>query len=133
MRELLTRATYRSYLLDLLTAGTIGAALLESYFSGPISPSLISSAPAALIAEIAPIASLYGSAGIDAALPSLSEDAVQAFALRLPARSQRVIATSDGKDYLVDVQNCILAFAGRVLLRKADIRFERGRRRAVAT
>ena len=90
----LERATHESYLRELLTEGTIGAALLESYFSGPISPSLISSAPAALIAEIAPIARVYGSAAMDAALPSLSEDAVQAFALRMPARSQRVITSS---------------------------------------
>ena len=32
------------------------------------------------------------------------------------------------QDFALDMQNIILAFAGRVLLRKADIRFERGRR-----
>ena len=32
------------------------------------------------------------------------------------------------KDFAVNIQNIILAFAGRVLLRKADIRFERGYR-----
>ena len=39
--------------------------------------------------------------------------------VRAMRSAQRILGASDGKDYIVDVQNCILAFAGRVLLKKA--------------
>ena len=42
--------------------------------------------------------------------------------------AKAILAQSGDKDFAVDIQNIILAFAGRVLLRKADIRFERGHR-----
>ena len=50
-------------------------------------------------------------------------------AFRSGCRSAKAILNSaDGKDYAVDIQNAILAFAGRVLLKGCDLRFERGHR-----
>jgi len=54
--------------------------------------------------------------------------AVNKFKEALSDDAKRILAESCDKDFALDIQNIILAFAGRVLLRKADIRFERGHR-----
>lgn len=54
--------------------------------------------------------------------------AVELFKSMLSDEAKAILADSGDKDFALDMQNIILAFAGRVLLRKADIRFERGRR-----
>merc|ERR1711965_528506 len=46
----------------------------------------------------------------------------------MSAQQKKILDSADGKEYAVDVQKAILAFAGRVLLRGCDLRFERGHR-----
>ena len=67
-------------------------------------------------------------AKIDDAAKGVSADAVAKFKDLLSETAKKILADSGDKDFAVDIQNIILAFAGRVLLRKADIRFERGHR-----
>jgi len=67
-----------------------------------------------------------GDAAADAA--AVSGKAVELFKDMLSDSAKAILAQSGDKDFAVDIQNIILAFAGRVLLRKADIRFERGHR-----
>ena len=108
--------------------GSLGTSLLERLFAGKLSTSLLAEAPQRLAAELVPLAVAVGATSLAEKLPPVCEAAVEAFVEQLPLRAQQVLTSSDGKDYLVDVQNCILAFAGRVLLKKADIRFQRGHR-----
>ena len=67
-----------------------------------------------------------GDAAADAA--AVSGKAVELFKDLLSDSAKAILVQSGDKDFSVDIQNIILAFAGRVLLRKADIRFERGHR-----
>ena len=67
-----------------------------------------------------------GDAAADAA--AVSGKAVELFKELLSDSAKAILVQSGDKDFSVDIQNIILAFAGRVLLRKADIRFERGHR-----
>merc|ERR1719502_1809221 len=62
------------------------------------------------------------------AVASIAAAAVEKFEEELSDAAKSILAQSGDKDFAVDIQNIILAFAGRVLLRKADIRFERGHR-----
>ena len=62
------------------------------------------------------------------ALRSVATSAVDTFKSLLSDDARAILEASGDKDFALDMQNIILAFAGRVLLRKADIRFERGRR-----
>jgi len=61
-------------------------------------------------------------------LTEVAHCAVEEFKEMLSESAKRILADSATKDFALDIQNIILAFAGRVLLRKADIRFERGHR-----
>ncbi|KAL1526637.1 hypothetical protein AB1Y20_015341 [Prymnesium parvum] len=58
----------------------------------------------------------------------LAHDEVELFKTMLSDAAKAILEESGDKDFAIDMQNIILAFAGRVLLRKADIRFERGHR-----
>jgi len=62
------------------------------------------------------------------ALAQVATAAVENFKSQLPEEARAILAKSGDKDFALDMQNIILAFAGRVLLRKADVRFERGHR-----
>lgn len=53
------------------------------------------------------------------ALDALSEQVVDNFKEHMNDRQKAMLAKMTGADYAVDLQNCILAFAGRVLLRQA--------------
>jgi len=64
----------------------------------------------------------------DAAIAAVADSAVEYYKQMLPEESKQMLAKSGDKDFALDMQNIILAFAGRVLLRKADVRFERGHR-----
>jgi len=67
--------------------------------------------------------------GVDReAIATAAAAAVEKFKDELSEAAKAILAESGDKDFAVDIQNIILAFAGRVLLRKADIRFERGHR-----
>uniref|UniRef100_A0A7S2CNH5 Elongation factor 3 n=1 Tax=Haptolina brevifila TaxID=156173 RepID=A0A7S2CNH5_9EUKA len=61
-------------------------------------------------------------------LTAIADSAVELFKDMLSEVAKSILADSGDKDFALDIQNIILAFAGRVLLRKADIRFERGHR-----
>ena len=61
-------------------------------------------------------------------LTPVSTATVEKFKDELSDTAKAILAESGDKDFAVDIQNIILAFAGRVLLRKADVRFERGHR-----
>ena len=67
-------------------------------------------------------------AEVEEAAKGISAAAVAKFKDLLSETAKKILADSGDKDFAVDIQNIILAFAGRVLLRKADIRFERGHR-----
>jgi len=74
-------------------------------------------------------ANLGGLASVErAALEAIGHGAVELFKEHLSEAAKRILGDSGDKDFALDIQNIILAFAGRVLLRKADIRFERGHR-----
>ena len=66
--------------------------------------------------------------GEQADLTAVAAAAVEKFKEMLSEPAKEILAASGDKDFALDIQNIILAFAGRVLLRKADIRFERGHR-----
>ena len=59
---------------------------------------------------------------------AVANAAVEKFKEELSEAAKKILADSGDKDFALDIQNIILAFAGRVLLRKADVRFERGHR-----
>ena len=86
-------------------------------------------APAKLAAHLQPLLSAHAPApAASDVLTAVCVPAVAKFKALLSADAEAILSSSDGKDYAVDVQNAILAFAGRVLLRGCDLRFERGRR-----
>jgi hypothetical protein len=107
-------------------AGDVGAAWLESELGGAVNSTLFDSAPAKLAALLA-----EELAGYQAAAPgptaAAATAAVGVFRTLLSASAQSILA-DDARSYALDVQNCILAFAGRVLLKGCDLRFERGHR-----
>eukprot|EP00308_Calcidiscus_leptoporus_P024138 CAMPEP_0119354166 /NCGR_PEP_ID=MMETSP1334-20130426/3204_1 /TAXON_ID=127549 /ORGANISM="Calcidiscus leptoporus, Strain RCC1130" /LENGTH=1441 /DNA_ID=CAMNT_0007367649 /DNA_START=67 /DNA_END=4392 /DNA_ORIENTATION=- len=64
----------------------------------------------------------------EGAVAGVAREAVERFKEELSESAKKILADSGDKDFALDMQNIILAFAGRVLLRKADIRFQRGHR-----
>ena len=107
--------------------GETGAALLEEKLGGVVKVQFFKDAVGMLGEHVTAILSGYGA--LDAAkLTSAGEAAVATFKEELSEDAKRILVESGDKDFAVDIQNIILAFAGRVLLRKADIRFERGHR-----
>ena len=108
--------------------GETGAELLEQEIGGAIHAGLYAAAPQTLADHLSPLLAPYPDAPAGAALVGVCAGAVEAFKGLLSAAQAELLAQSSGVDYCVDIQNCILAFAGRVLLRGCDLRFERGRR-----
>ena len=105
-----------------------GAALLEEKLGGVVRVAYFRDAHTQLEAWLSD--NLEGvCGGIDAAqLKATAASAVDAFKSHLSSEAQQILSDSNDKDFALDMQNIILAFAGRVLLRKADIRFQRGHR-----
>ncbi len=106
--------------------GDIGAAFLELELGGAVKLALFDSAPGKL-------AQLFGEElkGYQVSASAVAEAAAAAVACfreRLSESAQTILADAGDRDYALDVQNCILAFAGRVLLKGCDLRFERGHR-----
>ena len=107
--------------------GETGASLLQEKLGGVVRVAYFRAAPKELSDWMfSCLDSLieHDADGID----SIANDAVDKFKDELPAEAKAILAQSGDKDFAVDMQNIILAFAGRVLLRKADVRFERGHR-----
>ena len=74
-------------------------------------------------------ANISGYVAVDAAaVDAVAVAAVEKFKEMLTEVAKAILADSGDKNFSLDIQNIILAFAGRVLLRKADVRFERGHR-----
>ena len=112
-----------AYLADL------GAELLEQELGGAVKASLFLNAPKSLASLLAPSLAMYADAPpSEEALTKMCEGVVAAFKELLSDASKSILASADGVDYAVDVQNAILAFAGRVLLKGCDLRFQRGHR-----
>ena len=108
--------------------GDTGAELLEQELGGAVKQSLFAAAPAALAEHLRALLAAYPGAPAADALDALCAGAVEAFKGHLSESAQTMLHESSTVDYAVDVQNAILAFAGRVLLRGCDLRFVRGRR-----
>ena len=108
--------------------GGTSAAMLEEKLGGVVRVQNFKDAVGELATWI--VSGVEAFAGGDAAgaSASLSGEAVELFKEMLSDSAKAILAQSGDKDFAVDIQNIILAFAGRVLLRKADIRFERGHR-----
>ena len=104
------------------------AELLEQELGGAIKQSLFAAAPLLLNAYLTPHLKLYPNAPTSEGLNRVCTAAVEAFKDLLSESGKALLQQSTCVDYAVDVQNAILAFAGRVLLRGCDLRFERGHR-----
>ena len=114
-------------------AAESAAELLEQLLGGAVKVEYFVAAPKQLEALLRPMLAPYvaapATAPLDsAALGPICEAAVSAFRSRLSDQAASILQSADGKDYAIDVQNAILAFAGRVLLKGCDLRFERGHR-----
>ena len=109
-------------------ASETAAELLEQELGGQAKISYLYAAPYTMSKWLSPILGEY--AGVPGAddLHALGTHAVAAFRERMSAQQKAILDSADGKDYAVDIQNAILAFAGRVLLKGCDLRFERGHR-----
>jgi elongation factor 3 len=108
--------------------GDAASELLEQNLGAEVQRARFDAAPAELASLLTPILAPYPSAPSEAALASSCGAAISTFSERLSDAAKAILNTDDGADYAVDVQNAILAFAGRVLLRGCDLRFQRGRR-----
>jgi elongation factor 3 len=108
--------------------GDTAAELLEQELGGAVQQSLFLAAPSTLANYLATWLKAYPDAPTAEGLGELCAGAVELFKSLLSESAKTLLAQSSGADYCVDVQNAILAFAGRVLLRGCDLRFERGRR-----
>ena len=108
-------------------AADTAAELLEQELGGQAKISYLHATPYTLAKWLSPVLSPYTAATTEA-LHSLGGDAVAAFRERMSEQQKAILNSADGKDYAVDIQNAILAFAGRVLLKGCDLRFERGHR-----
>ena len=106
--------------------GDTGAASLELELGGEVKAGRFVAAPKQLAAVLAEGLDGYGVPA--AAVAAAAAAAVEAFKRRLSRRAASMLADDISKDYALDVQDCILAFAGRVLLHGCDLRFERGHR-----
>lgn len=84
---------------------------------GPVKAELLAEAKKALCAHLS---EGLARSGVDEELPlaTMCEHAVETFKLHMNERQKQMLAKIGGADYAVDLQNCILAFAGRVLLRQ---------------
>jgi len=103
------------------------AALLEEKLGGVVRYKYFVDAVGQLSGWIT--SNLGGLVSVDAGkISAVAEAAVEKFKAELSEEARKILADSSDKDFAVDMQNMILAFAGRVLLRKADVRFERGHR-----
>jgi len=103
------------------------AALLEEKLGGVVSVKYFRDAVGQCAEWIS--SNLDGLTAVDeVAITKVAAAAVDCFRELLSDEAKRILADSGDKDFALDMQNIILAFAGRVLLRKADIRFERGHR-----
>ena len=108
--------------------GETAAELLEQELGGAIKQCLFAAAPSTLKAYLTHQLKPYPNTPTSEGLSPLCTAAVKGFEGLLSERSKALLQQSTGVDYAVDVQNAILAFAGRVLLRGCDLRFERGHR-----
>ena len=108
--------------------GATGAEMLEQELGGAVKAALFLSAPRTLASYLAPLLAAYPSAPSEEALLAICQAVVEGFKGMLSEAAKSVLASADGVDYAVDIQNAILAFAGRVLLKGCDLRFERGKR-----
>ena len=113
-------------------AADSAAEYLERALGGAVKVEYFAQAPRQLEALLLPMLAPYSATAAAplsaAALTTLCEATVGAFRLRLSDKAAAMLQSADGKDYAVDVQSAILAFAGRVLLKGCDLRFERGHR-----
>ncbi|KOO35268.1 hypothetical protein Ctob_006459 [Chrysochromulina tobinii] len=113
-------------------AADSAAEYLERALGGAVKVEYFAQAPRQLEALLLPMLAPYSATAAAplsaAALTTLCEATVGAFRLRLSEKASAMLQSADGKDYAVDVQSAILAFAGRVLLKGCDLRFERGHR-----
>jgi elongation factor 3 len=104
-----------------------GSALLEETCGGVVRVQFFKDAVGQLAEWLGAI--LKGYVDLPAgSLAAVAEAAVEKFKEELSSDAKRILYDSGDKDFSLDIQNIILAFAGRVLLRKADVRFERGNR-----
>jgi len=103
------------------------AALLEERLGGVVRVQNFRHAVPATEQWVSSIVEPYATAE-GGALAQVATAAVENFKSQLPEEARAILAKSGDKDFALDMQNIILAFAGRVLLRKADVRFERGHR-----
>ena len=108
--------------------GATGSAMLEEKLGGVVRVQLFKDAVPMLGDWI--VTNLQGYiASLDMAeVAKIAGAAVSKFEEELSEAAKKILNESGDKDFAVDIQNIILAFAGRVLLRKADVRFERGHR-----
>lgn len=108
-------------------ASETSAELLEQELGGQAKIAYLHATPYTLAKWLAPLLRPYAAPSTEA-LHSLGGEAVAAFRERMSDQQKAILDSADGKDYAVDIQNAILAFAGRVLLKGCDLRFERGHR-----
>lgn len=107
--------------------GETSASLLQEKLGGVVRVQFFRNAVPQLAEWIT--SCLVGVVSVDAeGVTASAAAAVDKYREELPEESQQMLAKSGDKDFALDMQNIILAFAGRVLLRKADVRFERGHR-----
>ena len=106
----------------------MSAELLEQQLGGAAKPAYMLAAPKQLSQLLAASVAPYEANPPSDAFDALARRAVGAFRDRMSEQARAILESADGKDYAVDVQNAILAFAGRVLLKGCDLRFERGQR-----
>ena len=111
----------------------MSAELLEQQLGGAAKPAYMLAAPRRLAELLATCIAPYGGAPPSDALDALGRAAVDKFREHMSEQARAILESADGKDYAVDVQNAILAFAGRVLLKGCDLRLERGQRRSAFT
>ena len=109
-------------------AADLGAETLEQLLGGDVRIEYMSAAPSTLAGLLHARLAPYAPGLTAAALQPLAAAAVDAFRQQMSEAAQAILSSADGKDYAVDVQSAILAFAGRVLLKGCDLRFERGHR-----
>ena len=108
--------------------GGTSAAMLEEKLGGVVRVQNFKDAVGELATWIVSSVEAFASGDAAAESAAVSGKAVELFKEMLSDSAKAILAQSGDKDFAVDIQNIILAFAGRVLLRKADIRFERGHR-----
>ena len=108
--------------------GDTGSAMLEEKLGGVVRVQYFKDSVPMLAEWITTNLTGYVGSVDGAAIEKVARATVDRFRDELSDAAKAILAESGDKDFAVDIQNIILAFAGRVLLRKADVRFERGHR-----